>query len=183
MHRHGKSRFKIGQTADSNFFESIFLRKICRQAIQRFFIRHNQPDVAVKHFQHIIIVRNHDDLSGKPRRFARNLALPLQVFLISLIQIISILPPSRQYHHIGRITIGECNIILRYGLPIILLLLIQQGNLLFQTAWFHFQFFGELVKLFDRSLLFPGYHRPCQTADTAVCTKTVAERQFGIVLR
>ena len=134
MHRHGKSRFKIGQTADGNFFESIFLRKIGRQAIQRFFIFHNQTDVAVKHFQHVIIVRNHDDLSGKPRRFARNLALSLQVFLISLIQIIRILPPSRQYHHIGRMTIGECDIILCHSLPIILLLLIQQGNLLFQTA-------------------------------------------------
>ena len=143
MHSHGERGIKLRQAADGDFFEAVRIRKIRRQAVRRFRVGHNQPDVAVKHFQRIVVARNHDDLSREPRRIRARPMFALQITAILFVERLRVLPPCRQNDHVRRVSERQCHIVFIDCLPIFFVFSVKQLRLLFQTTFADFQLVGE----------------------------------------
>ena len=143
MHSHGERGIKLRQAADGDFFETVRIRKIRRQAVRRFRVGHNQPDIAVEHFQRIVVARNHDDLSREPRRIRARPMFALQITAILFVKRLRVLPPCRQNDHIRRVSERQRHIVFIDCLPVFFVFAVKQFRLLFQTTLADFQLIGE----------------------------------------
>ena len=177
-----ESGFEIGQAAYRNLFKSVRIGEIGGKAALSSDIFHNQSDVAVEQLKRVVVLPDHNRLSGKICQMFRYVHFAAYMAAIGFVEVFRILPPSCQNHDIRNARICGFDIAVFYRLPIGFVHPVQPFDSSVRTAFRMFQFVRKPVKQCPRPLI-ARYGGTGKAADAAVVAEAVAERQMGGVLR
>ena len=182
MDSHGESGFKIRKAADCNLFKPVRIGKIGRQAARPLGIIHNQPDVSIEQPECVVVLPDHNRLSGEIGLMFGYVPFTAHIIAVGFVEVVRILAPCSQNHGIRNARIGGFNVAFVYRLPIAFVSPVQPFDLSVQTAFRMFQLFIKLEEQSPCLRLIARYHRAGKAADAAVLTKSVAERKTGGIL-